>query len=182
MPSESAFERIQDELQNAATALVEEGDYGIAGFVWGDAFEPPEDTSVFAVLGFSGDAVKGAIVIGAERAVAAKLVPEGFCDGEPTDDIVCDQMGEIANQLLGRLKNRLLAGGVVLSLATPTTAIGRRVRFTLGAEASSRTHVIAWDDGQVFVRFDAVFAPEFELGDLDSAPEAAMTEGDMMLF
>lgn len=176
-----AFDRILAVLTECGAKLFSENGLETA-FSDGEAEGPFAGGSIVAVLGYAGAAMKGSLVMQTSWDVARALTPEELGDGQ-TEDTLRDLMGELSNQLLGRLKNRLLPAGVVLSLATPTTACGSEVRLGGSTSGHTRWTGLVSDHGPILVRFDATFAPDFALGDLDAAPEEApMTEGDLMFF
>jgi hypothetical protein len=65
-------------------------------------------------------------------------------DALPSPDDVDDWARECANQLLGRVKNRLGARGVQMSVSTPTALRGFELKISGRDRALSRT---AWRRG-----------------------------------
>ncbi len=178
---QEAFERILEVLSECGETLFLGSGLTTTRLEWDEERAFPGG-SVVAMLGYAGEALRGSLVLQTGWDVAKKLGPDGLYEG-PVEDTLRDVMGELANQLLGRLKNRLLPAGVVLNLATPTTACGSEVRLGSASVGRSRWIAFSCGAGPILIRFDASFAPDFRLGDLDAAPEAApMTEGDLMLF
>lgn len=169
--TDSAMELFSDSGVDACPVAFDETAHRIGGH------------TLVAVIGYAGDTIKGSVVMMTTREVAVALQPADIRGSDtPNDDVLRDQMGELTNQLLGRLKNKLLAGGVCIQLATPTTAVGTEVR--LGAQTcDSMWQTLVTEQGPVVVRFDAKFAPAFLLGEIREASAVGlMSEGDMMLF
>lgn len=87
------------------------------------------ECTVAGVIGFVGSGVRGSVVLAtvsdvgvATRPVAAKSVSEAN-----------DWVGELANQLLGRLKNHyFLAHGVDIQMSAPVTVSGRDLSCVFG--------------------------------------------------
>ena len=75
------------------------------------SFPATVELAVCGVMGFGGKLMRGALVLAATREPLERTNPEGF--GSQLD-WVC----ELANQLLGRDNNKLLALGVEILLAT----------------------------------------------------------------
>jgi len=103
-------------------------------------------------------------------------------NGPQASEILQDWGGELANQLLGRLKSRLLAHGVTILLGTPTTVSGLdlRVRSLPGELHFAPSWLRAGADWLV-VRLDAVATGEVTLSN-SPEPAAAAKEGDILLF
>ncbi len=76
---------------------------------------------IVAVIGFSGD-YKGAVGFAAEK----PLVKAAF--GETNTTLSDSWVGEVSNQLLGRLKNALLAYGIEIQIALPMVLNGVKIQ------------------------------------------------------
>ncbi|HKQ69502.1 MAG TPA: chemotaxis protein CheX [Polyangiaceae bacterium] len=115
------------------------------------------DEMTVAVIGFAGDAMRGSLVIGAARVAWKKTHPLAADRPTLSEDDVRDWAGELANQLIGRLKIRLLRHGITIQLGTPTTMSGRD--FKLGpavTKVMSSQHRFEMGSDWVIVRLDAV--------------------------
>ncbi|MBL8719854.1 MAG: chemotaxis protein CheX [Myxococcales bacterium] len=131
-----------------------------------------------AVLGFAGEHLRGAVVLEAPEGVLERSLP---C-GEPTPEAVLDWAGELANQLCGRIKNRLLGHGIVIQLATPTIISGQVTTVTAEPTAKA-AHQFQTDRGEgIAVRFSALPSPEIVFLPLVESSESAVDEGDCLLF
>jgi CheY-specific phosphatase CheX len=81
-------------------------------------------------IGLSGTTVRGALVVVARPAFFRLTYPSEL--GVPrTDDDVADWAGEVANQLLGRIKNRLSTYGLDFTTSTPTVVRGDRLQLRI---------------------------------------------------
>ena len=91
-------------------------DLAVAGWGWQ---ADDEEAKMFGVIGFSGKGVRATCLIGAEQ----RLV-EASCRarGRPRDWI-----SELANQLVGRVKMKLVSHGVSVTMTTPLALSGVRV-------------------------------------------------------
>src|SRR4030095_1236237 len=72
-------------------------------------FPPPEELALCGVMGFGGKQMRGALVLATTREPLERTNPGGLTSQR---DWIC----ELANQLMGRVKNRLLAVGVEILL------------------------------------------------------------------
>jgi hypothetical protein len=81
--------------------------------------ERAEEVKLFGVIGFSGKGVRATCLIGAEHSLV-----EASCrvSSRPRDWIA-----ELANQLIGRVKMKLLGHGVSVTMTTPLALSGVRV-------------------------------------------------------
>jgi CheY-specific phosphatase CheX len=83
-----------------------------------------------ACIGLSGTTVRGALVVVARPTFFKATYPPEL--GVPrSDDDVADWGGEVANQLLGRIKNRLSTYGLDFTTSTPTVVRGDRLQLRI---------------------------------------------------
>jgi chemotaxis protein CheX len=81
-------------------------------------------------IGLSGSTVRGALVVVARPAFFKLTYPSEL--GVPrSDDDVADWAGEVVNQLLGRIKNRLSTYGLDFTTSTPTVVRGDRLQLRI---------------------------------------------------
>jgi hypothetical protein len=137
-------------------------------------FPATEELAVCGVMGFGGKSMRGALVLATTREPLEHTNPDGFGSQR---DWVC----ELANQLMGRVKNRLVSLGVEIHLATPAGLSGENL-----SPAPSKLRapqVFAAANGFICVWIDCEFIDGFEL---PAAPlpeaESAMAEGDAVVF
>jgi hypothetical protein len=143
--------------------------------------QPTDEEVVIASIGFAAHGARGGLVLFATRASAVAARPSGI---EGADEVVdCDVIGELANMLLGSLKNQLLHRGVVLMLGTPMTTIARMARVIASNEPTSSTWFgVDFTGGRILVRLDACFEPGFEVVVGPDSVRSAGVEGDMLFF
>jgi hypothetical protein len=137
-------------------------------------FPPTEALAVCGVMGFGGKSMRGALVLATTREPLERTNPD--CCGSQRD-WVC----ELANQLMGRVKNRLLARGVEILLATPAGLSGENLSPAPGKLRAPQ--VFAAANGFVCVWIDCELMDGFELR-TSSLPQAesAIPEGKAVLF
>lgn len=144
----------------------------------GGRVEPHE--AMAACIGFSGDGVRGALVFVAPASLFRDTYPVVGADLSDRD--LADWAGEIANQLLGRLKNRLVARGLDFRLSMPAVLSGRELNtegrnhptsVNLDVNVGSQLAIMQLEierDGGV-----AALAP-------NAPPSESFGEGEAMLF
>ena len=139
-----------------------------------EEFPAAEPLALCGVMGFGGKQMRGALVLAATCEPLEKTNPGGFGSQR---DWIC----ELANQLSGRVKNRLLGVGVEILLATPAGMSGDNLKPVPG---KSRTpQVFAAENGFVCVWIDYELSEGFELAMTPSGGlEATMPEGETILF
>jgi hypothetical protein len=85
-----------------------------------DVSATAEEALLFGVIGFVGDSLRATCLLGAhERLIQAS----GRTSNQPRDWIA-----ELSNQLVGRVKMRLLGSGISVKLTTPLALSGVRLK------------------------------------------------------
>lgn len=148
------------------------------------AGSPPEgrDGKLAAVIGFTGDSMRGALALVASERLLRALYP--IRNQQPSEAEVADWAGEFVNQLLGRLRNRLLPRGIEIHVSMPKVMAAAHLRLTgtATAQACNLRFSAGPDRSEVELWFDAVIAPGVDLSTIvPSAPEPAK-EGEHLLF
>jgi len=133
-----------------------------------------------AAIGFSGREVRGVVGIGMgtetlDNIVAAQPL---MTDAVPRDD----WLAEAANQLLGRLKNKLVGYGTTVSIALPMILRGIRMQFVSVGTEGLWTYAADSDAGQVFVWLDARIADGIVFQRSEDPDAQSAAEGALMLF
>ena len=127
-----------------------------------------------AAIGFTGRQARGSLALTLPKALALETAPL-----EALEELVLsDWVGEMANQLLGRLKNRLIPHGVDIRLSTPTIVEGRQVRI-LALRGTSICEALMCGGHPVFICLHTVVVPSI---DLRACEEVAQSEGEAVLF
>ena len=139
----------------------------------GEPCQDDADEILFAgVVGFTGRSMRGTLVFAPTRTLLERSHPTLPCEFR-------DWAGELANQLLGRIKNRLRAHGVDIYASTPVVLRGHYLASVPRGEMSLRC--FAASPGHLQVWFDA----ELEEGVSLTRPapaEDGPREGDTILF
>jgi CheY-specific phosphatase CheX len=156
-PANAAFDLMCGHLTEAARDLFADYEIVVRPTVGRRiAPEPENEPEGMAVIGYSGQGIRGALVLMAtESAVTTWMAAAGVSDGD-----AADTLGEFSNMLLGRLKARLLPLGISILATTPTAAIGSGFRLSDPPGPSSWSAVDA-PQWRLHLRLDAAFDPEF---------------------
>ncbi|RYZ02360.1 MAG: chemotaxis protein CheX [Myxococcales bacterium] len=139
------------------------------------ALFPPRDHLLYcSVMGFGGRQVRGALVL-VSTVEPLELTHSG--DEESHQDWV----RELSNQLMGRVKNRLLSFGAEVMLATPAAISGKNLDLTSAKPTAPQVFRAA--SGVVSVWIECDYLGGFELPTTPSGKlEAALPEGEALLF
>jgi hypothetical protein len=140
------------------------------------------DGKLAAVIGFTGESMRGALAFVAPERLLRALYP--IPNQVPSEAEVADWAGEFVNQLLGRLRNRLLPRGVEIHVSMPKVMAAAHLRLTgtATAQACNLRFYAGSDRSQVELWFDALIAPGIDLSSIvPTAPEPAK-EGEHLLF
>ncbi len=130
------------------------------------------DHNVVAVVGLCDDSFRASIALTAE----SDLVISQF---NATPEGVADCMGELCNQLTGRLKNKLSIFGLQPNMSTPTTIRGSllSVSWLAGNACSYRVRV---SGGLCVAQMSLVLDESLEL--TENLELASMAEGSLSFF
>jgi CheY-specific phosphatase CheX len=143
--------------------------YGVEATPAASGWVQTDELMYSGVMGFVGDGVRGTCLLAARSATVLAAAPP---DARPRDWV-----GELANQLVGRLKSKLLARNVSIAMTTPVVLSGVRI------EPLPRTHVepAVFDTatGKVLVWLEVEVDRAFAL---ETERPIAATEGDLLVF
>jgi CheY-specific phosphatase CheX len=146
----------------------------------GDGSGDTTAVGVASVLGFTGEQVKGSLVVSCERALLAASHPN-LAMGMPVDEgSILDWSGEIANQMLGRVKNKLSAIGIKMSMGTPMTVTGKAMQVRAAKDGHAAEFGFTTSKGALCVHFLVVISEGVRF-DAEATATAA-SEGDSLLF
>ena len=122
------------------------------------------------VIGFVGSRVRGTCLLaGSEPPLTESC---------PTQGKLRDWVGELANQLAGRLKTKFLDRGVEVALTTPIVLSGVRLEPLPRGRLKPRVFSARAGDVMVWVEMEAT--PDFKFG--SEHPGRHGGEGDVLLF
>jgi CheY-specific phosphatase CheX len=135
---------------------------------------PVEDVELLycGVIGFTGDQMRGAVMLASTREPLGRTSPV-------SDTSLREWIAELSNQLLGRVKNKLLPRGVVLHASTPVVLRGQHLTPLTRTELKPLT--FECENGCVCVWMDVEFVEGVDLTIIHEN-SGAMSEGEGMLF
>ena len=136
-----------------------------------DAHVPrSEEPMISGVMGFVGPQIRGTLLLAAEH---GPLIASRPCEGR-----LRDWAGELANQIVGQLKVKLLARGADLALTTPVVLQGLRVEPLPKNE--SVPSVFTGGNGSVMVWVEIETSAEYALE--PEGPSQAAAMGEIQVF
>ena len=142
----------------------------------------PETDLFAATLGFTSLELKGALIITLYKELVVHSLPTQFSGKNVQSAMVADWTGELANQLLGRIKAKLIHMGVEIILSTPVVFKGLGLNLYPQKADVTRTHGFGHGTGALKVVFQAKVQPHFELNPAVVAPAKGLVEGEVSLF
>lgn len=131
-------------------------------------------------VGFASPHLRGSLTMTAERNFVSESRPAELRITDANETEISDWMGELGNQLLGRLKNRLISHGVVIDLGTPAVLCGVDIRRHTGRRGIACERLIVGNGGRLVIHLDADVSEEFQFAEVAGAE--AMPEGEVALF
>lgn len=143
------------------------------------------DCVVAGAIGFGGDGIKGSLVLASTFPVVRATVPAQVSPArEPDQAVLADWIGELSNQLLGRVKNRLLLHGVALVMSTPVSLIGERIAHSGQSAERHQQAAFAAPQGIVRTCLEVALEREVLIEEQPCPRESAGVagEGDVLLF
>ncbi len=125
------------------------------------------------VIGFTSKHMRGALVLASTNEPLEQTSPD---ESTSHRDWIC----ELANQLLGRVKNQLLSRKVEVYASTPIALRGEHLSPVLQQRLVAE--LFTANGGVVCVWMDCEFDADFVLPDSAVEDAAPVPEGDMLLF
>ena len=164
---------LNDLVTTAASKLFEHYEFPID-------IEQVEERYLFryaGVLGFTGEGIKGTMVVSASGPAIEATFPDGGSDSDREDWV-----GELCNQLLGRVANKVIAYGLSIRMSTPVTFSGTDLNMQK-VEAPEQGGWLMRGPGEadIYVHL-AVEVEDHVTWETAAGAEDAPEEGDLMLF
>jgi CheY-specific phosphatase CheX len=123
-------------------------------------------------IGFSGKHARGTLLCAATKE-PLRLLAQGKCASER------DWLAEISNQLLGRIKSRLLRRGIEIMLSPPIVLRGEHLAPL--PRATLLPLSFSLEGGAVFVWLDVEIDPSVKLADAEEH-DVGLVEGQSLIF
>jgi CheY-specific phosphatase CheX len=162
---------INQVVTSACTSLF--ADYSLA-LVPVDATTLTERSNIMfcGVVGFTGDQMRGALVLATSGEPLGRTLPS-------TDASLREWIAELSNQLLGRIKNKLVVHGVTLHMSTPSVLRGELIAPV--SKTPLQPYTFSCDGGVVCVWIDLEIVPGVDLTQVTDTPDL-LSEGSGFLF
>lgn len=137
----------------------------------------PDESPAFgegmaAIIGFGSDKVSGASVLMCEPDSVRNLFGSEILDH-------MDWLGELNNQSVGRLKNKLIRHSINVQLSTPVVTKGNKMDFASNGHHSSRW-IIEWEGGMMSAFLSLNISEELEIAEPEA--ESVVEEGTLTFF
>jgi hypothetical protein len=138
--------------------------------------------SYVSVLGANGDGISLLSMLKIERDLVIVIHPLGP-NGLTRPDLE-DWCLELNNQLVGRVKNKLLAYGPVLIVGLPVLLMGTDVSAAIAPQSEVHQYFVESADGQITLTLSTLVAPGVDLQEMEPSinGESVLAEGELALF
>lgn len=136
--------------------------------------EPPPAEWLAIELGFGGFFLSGSSTLSATAATAQRLTDNDGSIADPED-----WLAELNNQVLGRLKNKLVRLGVPITVSTPMNACGGLMALG-AARPDPVTWRVKWSGGELYATLSLAVASHVAF--TPGAEQAVREEGSLSLF
>ncbi len=142
--------------------------------------EMDEVPALCSTLGFAGKLMRGAVALVSPVALLRTLHPFGL-SGVSEEDLR-DQMSELTNQFVGRMKTKLLPHGISMVTGVPHCFAGHSLR-SLPDEANTTGELLFRISGSVLcVHFAAAIDPSIDFTRPPVAQKGSLAEGEVLVF
>jgi hypothetical protein len=149
---------------------------------WLPECQPSGDSEelLAASVGFDGNNLRGTVVLVGQPRVFARLYPFPTTHNPPD---LADWAREMANQAVGRFKNRLLAYGLTVSVGQPQSAPAEELRVARKKKLIEIPMAMGIEDMRLDALIEFEVGPGFELAEQPVTQKGpALAEGSMVLF
>ena len=130
----------------------------------------------------SSDGLRGKLVIIAQPEFFRSSYPPDIIAGEISDHALADWASELANQLLGRIKNLVSRHSVNFSLSIPAVIGGDRVRLLCRDRPSCLEHSVRVDGRQLDLLLEMERSGGRKILGRDCGQVTTAAEGSALLF
>lgn len=140
-------------------------------------------SDIIGLLGASAEGLRASAAIQTSFGILQKTYPAKLEGLE--EQKLQDWIGELSNQLIGRLKNKMLPYGCELTLGVPAVIQGSNLKTVLPKRSEITTYRYSTETGDDVYLFLSTLIDEnsFNLYSPDeSSEEELMTEGEFIFF
>ena len=138
--------------------------------------------SCVSVLGASGEGIRLSSMLRIDRDLVISMHPLGSANVSQPD--LEDWCLELNNQLVGRVKNKLLGYGRVVVVGLPVLLTGTDVSAVTLPNSEVHQYSVESAEGQITLTLATLIAPDVELQEIEPSmnDEAVLIEGAVALF
>jgi hypothetical protein len=135
-----------------------------------------------SLLGASGEGINLSSMLKIDRDLVISMHPMGAANVSQPD--LEDWCLEINNQLVGRVKNKLLGYGRVVMVGLPVLLTGTDVSAVIAPNSEVHQYCVESADGQITLTLATLIARDVELHEMEPSmnDEAVLVEGSVALF
>jgi hypothetical protein len=135
-----------------------------------------------SVLGASGEGISLSSMLKIDRDLVIGMHPSGSADVSQPD--LEDWCLELNNQLVGRVKNKLLGYGRVVIVGLPVLVTGTDVSAVIAPNSEVHQYSVESADGQITLTLATIIAADVALHEMEFSMngEAVLVEGALALF
>jgi CheY-specific phosphatase CheX len=178
-------ERVQSLFNRSLIEAVSEllPSYGTSLISCEDSDPPHSEVSAVAgIIGFTSPRFGGVLAVQTSAELVATTVPSAVRSGSVSQKVVLDWIAELANQLLGRIKNKMIRYDGGYAMSPPTSVIGNDLNVTAADADATTWKRLETPAGRIYVMVDFRADREVLLSATDDEAHTAAAEGDLMLF
>ena len=136
--------------------------------------------SYVSALGATGAGIALSSLLTIPKDLLVRLHPLGTANVSSAE--LEDWCRELNNQIVGRMKNKLLRYGVVVSLGLPVLLSGTDVVAVAVPDATLSKHAIQTEHGTLSLALQMLIDPALQLEEVESSGEEALLEGSVAFF
>jgi chemotaxis protein CheX len=137
---------------------------------------------MLAMIGVAGEEFRGALVTLARPDFFRAIYPPELRRGAIGEEQLVDWAGEVSNQLLGRIKNRLCSVGLYFNVSSPTVVRGDALTLSAYTRAAGARHALLVGGERADFFFDLAHDQGKPLLPGTGPIVAATLEGEGVLF
>ena len=145
-----------------------------------DSARDPNKSRYVSVLGATGEGIALSSMLRIRKDLLLGLHPAGSSDVSDKD--LEDWCRELNNQLVGRMKNKLLRYGITITLGLPVLLTGTNVTVVAAPDATVSQHAIQIADGAISLTLETLVDPALQIQEQDSVEDGTLLEGAVALF
>ena len=140
------------------------------------------ETHLIGLLGVTAEGLRATVAIQTSDQILQDTFPADL--DSDRDQKLQDWIGELSNQLLGRLKNKLIPYGCELTLGVPAVIQGSQLKTILPRRTEISSHRFITDqDNDIFLFLSTLEEESFTLHTPDTDTEDDfMAEGEILFF